>query len=218
MYLTYKDLLCTYPQANLEAIDESKLNDFEDDCIGDPKIRITASGVYNLLTPKFKIADNDISRGYIIERALKAQGVKIPQASSAATRWGNDNEVIAIDSYNLLKNSMFIHNKVVYTGSKESEYGKNIACVPDAICPKDLIIAQIKCPFNPVKYHEYRKIKSQLELKILVPQYYCQVQFEMFVMGNKVYLFFLTQDSQKKSRYMKLLCLLIMNFNNYLTN
>jgi hypothetical protein len=115
-----------------------------------------------------------------------------------ATSWGNKNEQKAIGLFSKKTNftnkvsGFIIHPMYPSVGATPD----TIVCEPDF--QDDLIIAQIKCPFNSNIHLEYwSKIKDNESLKNKKSQYYWQIQGEIWV-TNAIHSYFISFDPRMK--------------------
>jgi hypothetical protein len=172
----------------------SKYNVFEtkEDWAKFRKGLFTASEVHRLLAePKLK-ADKEagnLSEGaktYVRERVAILLAPEEPQHYNANMERGNEAEPQAVMAYaNSLGKSVndddFIYTSIggfVFFTDEEFDAGGT----PDIIIGET--ICEIKCPLS--KTHlEYMMISDVEELKASVPQYYAQMQMNMWLCGSK---------------------------------
>lgn len=177
MILTTEELLKLNPNAFKEASRKAESDEKRNEWLKSRAGRITASGVHKLFTSKYETANNKTSRNYLNERVAQAIGSRLPQFSTAATRWGNDHELEAAEAY------------IERTGNEVTKYGDNqefvkmgkrAGATPDGLVFADGTL-QIKCPYNPANHVEFLLTTTQDEFKKKFPEYYLQTQMEMLV-------------------------------------
>lgn len=144
---------------------------------------------------------------YMIEKAMSINGHS-GFTGNDATRWGEMFEPIACQLYTRIINHKCgnLYNIVVYdTGFHKSPSNPRIGASPDGVCIKfskhktftpptytnypsvdqltshmdriaDIYLLEIKCPTN---YHE---VSTHADVKKLKPNYYCQMQTQLYVM------------------------------------
>lgn len=101
-----------------------------------------------------------------------------------ATRWGMRNEEHA-----LLEFGKFTGFNVAESGFLVHPSFPEVGATPDAIVienrnSKDIILAQVKCPYSPKNHSKYcRKIKDAVSLNKCKSAYHWQIQGEIWVTG-----------------------------------
>ena len=181
MVLTREELLAKHPGAFDSIKKKVKAEERRAAWLKNRAGRITASNVYKLFTSKYETANNKTSRSYINERVAQAIGSRLPQFSTPATRWGNDNEVEAVEEY------MKATGAIVTKYGENQEFvklGKRQGATPDGLVDPDELI-QVKCPYNPANHVAFLMTQTQEEFKADYPQYYLQMQMELLVTRRK---------------------------------
>lgn len=153
----------------------------------------TASEVFKLLTePKNK---NEIlskgAKSYVLERVSELLAPAEPNYYNSAMEHGNETEPqavlrIAKELNKNVNDSDFIYTSLggfVFFWDDEFDLGGT----PDVII-KDKMICEIKCPLS--KTHlDYLMIKDEFDLQNKLPQYYAQMQLNMYLTNLKKCLF-----------------------------
>lgn len=184
-YLSYDQLIAQNPELDSQL----KEKEWREKRRG----RFTASEVQKLLTGKYKIADNDTARGYIMEKAAEKLGAYAEPVNSKQMSWGNGYEQEAIAElrtwlfeFEVMQNKEFI------------PMGDWSGATPDSFIlenGKQIAIAQIKCPYNPIYHLRHLMLKTAEDLKNQEPEYYTQVQVEL--MASRVdFAYFVSYDSR----------------------
>ena len=101
---------------------------------------------------------------------------------SDATRWGLNHESRAIQVFSERMNMQTIDIGYIEHPTIDSVGATPDVRIIDPIQPDKLIIAQIKCPYNPGNHKDYRdKICDTDSLKKKKSEYYWQIQGEIWV-------------------------------------
>jgi hypothetical protein len=129
--------------------------------------KFTGSGISKLVTPTFKIADNDTSRGYIFLKALEKQFGVVHDITATDLERGKEMEPLAFNKFNDLYGPKFI----TADPSPFIPIGEDAGATPDGIV-SDGAILEIKSP-TPVNFF---KLVHSGEIK---HEYACQLQMEM---------------------------------------
>jgi len=168
----------------------------------------TASEVHRLLAePKLK-ADKDagnLSEGaktYVRERVAILLAPEEPQYYNSNMERGNEVEPQAVMAYAERIGKSVNDDDFVYTSVggfvffTDEDY--NAGGTPDIIIGKT--ICEIKCPLS--KTHlEYLMIRDAEELKKAVPQYYSQMQMNMWLTGAENGVFISYDDRYYKEKH-----------------
>jgi exodeoxyribonuclease (lambda-induced) len=111
-----------------------------------------------------------------------------------ATRWGINNEAEALSEF--IKQTGFSQKS---SGFILHPLNKEVGATPDACIieearSKEIIIAQIKCPYNSDYHLKYRfKITDNHSLRKCKSEYFWQIQTELWVTSAK-YCYFISYD------------------------
>jgi hypothetical protein len=159
--------------------------------------RFTASNFADLMT---KPANKDSSISKTANNCIEKAAAQLyynnyhERPDNDATRWGLSNESRAIKEFSNRTNF-----NTVEMGFIEHPIISEVGATPDAKVidptrPGDLIIAQIKCPYNPQIHLDYlNKIYDTDSLKKKKSACYWQMQGEMWV-TSAVYSYFVSFD------------------------
>jgi hypothetical protein len=144
--------------------------------------RFTASEIHKLLKGgRAKDAlFSDTAMTYIHEVIAEILTGKTEEATSKAMEWGVFQEPSAIDAYRIKTGK-----DVVYYGTENPvfiEYGDYSGGSPDGITDTHLI--EIKCPYRSVNHVENLTLTPDT-FPSKRPEYYAQIQFNMFLTDRK---------------------------------
>lgn len=103
--------------------------------------------MWKLFTASGKIADNEVSRGYILEKAVEKAFGYTPEFTSKQTEHGTEYEPLAFDSFNEKYGPKFITAKPCGF----IEIDENSGASPDGIVSDDAAL-ELKCPYNPMTF------------------------------------------------------------------
>ena len=149
--------------------------------------RFTGSGLGKLFTEPRSKADKDAGKmsqtalTYIEEKATEiVTGEAVGEFSSKATDWGNEWEEHAIRE---LAKSLGVSDENLVLKPHFVVYGDYSGASPDCYMTIDgvKIGGEVKCPFNSsVHTYRLRHVRNAQELKDEEPDYYWQIQANMF--------------------------------------
>jgi hypothetical protein len=140
--------------------------------------RFTASEIHKLLKSG-KAKDSifgDTAMGYIHEVAAEILSGMEKEVTSKAMEWGVFYEPAAIEAYRKSTGT-----NVTYYGTENPlffEYGEFAGGSPDGVTDTHLL--EVKCPFYTVHHVENLLLTSET-FQSKRPEYYAQVQFNMFL-------------------------------------
>lgn len=156
------------------------------------KYRFTSSCVHKLLTePRSKAAKeagelSETAKSYILEKIVQEIGGFIPEFSSKATEWGNEQEENAkywygLKTSNRIADVQFCEVNDFYGGSPDS------AVIDTRLCdPMDMDTIngalEIKCPYNSINHLQHCLINSPEYFKQKHPEYYWQCVSHMITL------------------------------------
>lgn len=180
--LTYDQVVARDPEAFKRISKRAKLDEMREDWLKQRRGRVTASQAYKLFTKALVPTNSKTSRGYIYERIAEAMGAEVPGFSSQATQWGHDQEPHAVMAY-----MERTGNKVVRWGDGVEHgdgqqfitFSRRLGATPDGIVPDAKKTLQIKSPYNPGIHLMHCRMKGAEDMRLITPEYYVQVQFEM---------------------------------------
>lgn len=155
--------------------------------------KFTASNIHKLFTePKSKAAKeagelSETAKKYILEKIAEELGASDPDFSTKATDWGNNNEPLAKEWYE------------IKTGRKVGEVGfcqlsDFFGGSPDAAVWDPSLgnfkdegvincALEVKCPYSPSYHLNHCLITSVEKFKSIAPSYYWQCVSHMMVLG-----------------------------------
>lgn len=175
----FKDLASGLDLSKLELLEPVKELQRTDDWFTQRRYKFTSSCIYKLLTePRSKLAKEagELSEGaksYIMEKVTEDVGGFLPEFSSSATSWGEENEDLAREAYRLKTG-----NKIEEVGfCLHSEFygGSPDATVIDFRLNENILGGlEIKCPYNSTNHLWHCVIDSQGYFKSNHPDYYWQ--------------------------------------------
>lgn len=146
--------------------------------------KFTASGFGKLMTDTKKGGWTIPALNYIYEKAReKFSGGNVKTLMTKPMRWGSRMESPAMKALERYLDKT-VHECGFVTHPQITEAG----ATPDGLILDDdgyeTALVEIKCPYNPkVHLNYYNRIKTGANLKGIKPQYYWQVQGELWVMG-----------------------------------
>ncbi len=159
--------------------------------------KFTASSFSDLMSkPADKTAKISKSAYNCIEKAATQLYFNkyYEKPDSDSTRWGMRYEKKAIESFAERTNLMAEEAGFVLHPNFPDVGATPDAIVKDNLYGSEMIIAQIKCPFNSKIHHDYSvKIHSSASLKKSKSEYYWQMQGEMWVVGA-IHSYFISFD------------------------
>ena len=148
--------------------------------------KFTSSCVYKLITePRTKEAKergdlSETAKTYILEKVVEEIGGFIPDFENAATKWGNDNEGLAVLWYSTKTGNPV--ERVGFEAVNEYYGGSPDRKVMDGIIPGAL---EVKCPYASVHHLEHCLIDSPEYFKKNHPNYYWQCISHMITLDVK---------------------------------
>jgi hypothetical protein len=151
--------------------------------------RITASSAWKLLTPNYRLANNETRKKYLLEKAAERLGSRLEQWETAATAWGKERESEAIEEYEFLKKNAVIRPQGI---ESFETMNSNAGATPDGYVLK-MGLLEVKCPYNPAEHVRHLMIEDQFDMKLKLHKYFCQVQFQLLVC-NKQWVDFVSFD------------------------
>lgn len=142
------------------------------------RYKFTSSCIHKLMTePRSAEAKkngelSETAKSYILEKVTEEMGGEIPEFSSPATRWGEDNEENARKAY-VAKTSLsveavgFVQHNEFYGGSPDN-------IVLDNLEEHVVGALEIKCPYNSINHVKHLLIRSADYFKQYHTDYYWQ--------------------------------------------
>jgi YqaJ-like viral recombinase domain len=147
--------------------------------------RVTASGIYALMgTPRAKGEQwTQTAITYLNKKiAERLTGVPEPSVDTIATRWGLDNEHLAIAEFERQFDVETQHAGFI-------KYRDSAGCTPDAKLVGHPIGIEIKCPFDSANMVAYLQLENQQDLRDEYPNHYWQIMSTLLFTGWEQYWF-----------------------------
>lgn len=137
--------------------------------------RFTASEFWKLMsTPRGKTEEHltDTAITYIEEKVAEILTNQKKVVTGWALEWGIDQEPNAIAAY---------EKKYGYkiTPACFVTYGEHAGGTTDGYMPMQMV--EVKCPYNSEHHVQYLQITNALDLKIIEPKYFWQIQFNLLI-------------------------------------
>jgi putative phage-type endonuclease len=156
------------------------------------KGRFTASTIHKLMTDSRDKNEvlSDGAKTYVYEKVAERLGGHKTFFENDATRWGNENESMAISMFEFA--SGLTVERCGFFATKNNAGGS-----PDGLISKDLII-EVKCPYESHTHIKYTDFKNVDDFKKHCKDYYWQVQMNMLVTDRKQ-CFFISYDPRINS-------------------
>lgn len=153
----------------------------------------TASEIHRLMTePKKKTEVLSVgAKTYILERVAELVAPKEPNYYNSAMEHGNDTEPVAVLRIAKELGKDVDDDDFIYTSTNgfvffyDDEY--DLGGTPDVII-KNQFVCEIKCP-NSKTHLEYLMLKTQEDVRSIVPKYYGQMQLNMYLTKTEKCLF-----------------------------
>lgn len=141
--------------------------------------RFTASEFWRLMsTPRGKSEEtlSDTAITYVEEKAAEILTNQQKVITGWALEWGTDQEPNAIKCY---------EEKYGYKVSRAGfvQFGEHAGGSVDGYMPDQFI--EVKCPYNSEHHVQYLQVKNALDLKIMEPKYFWQIQANLLFNANK---------------------------------
>lgn len=155
--------------------------------------KFTASNIYKLMTYEDK---NELSKGaitYIEDVCLEilTNGESKEEFISPAMQRGNDKELEAVAMFESLTGL-----NCFATGEEQEfiEVNEHFGGTPDGLFGKDGII-EVKCPKSKTHFFNLKNLKTVADLKKHYPEYYWQIQANLYATKRKT-AFFISFDDR----------------------
>ena len=141
--------------------------------------RFTASEIWKLMsTPRGKSEEclSDTAITYVEEKVAEILTNQQKIITGWAIEWGVDQEPNAIKCY---------EDKYGYKVSRAGfvPYGEHAGGSVDGYMPEQFI--EVKCPYNSEHHVQFLQVKNGLDLKIMEPKYYWQIQANLLFNTKK---------------------------------
>lgn len=141
--------------------------------------RFTASEFWKLMsTPRGKTEEHlsDTAITYVEEKVAEILTNQQKVITGWALEWGLDQEPNAI---------RFYEEKYGYkvSGSGFVAYGDHAGGSVDGYMPEQFI--EVKCPYNSEHHVQYLQVKNAIDLKIIEPKYFWQIQSNLLFNSKK---------------------------------
>jgi hypothetical protein len=141
--------------------------------------RFTASEFWRLMsTPRGKSEEHlsDTAITYVEEKVAEILTKQKKVATSWAIDWGTEQEQPAKQYYEKLTG-----HKIA--GAGFVAFGEHAGGSPDGYMPEQLV--EIKCPYNSENHVQFMRCTNGLDLKVMEPKYYWQVQANLLFTASK---------------------------------
>jgi hypothetical protein len=182
--MTYAEMLASAPE--LAAALDSQISAGKRRSAPDFERRsglFTASELYKLFSPGYKVSESATARTYVVEKAYeRLTGLPCRnEFSSAAVEWGKDNEAGAIEAYEAATGC-------TVSGKNGDQAFFKIPDFPAGATPDGLLdpsgTLEVKCPYNGANHFENLLCSDVDCFKFKRPEYFIQTQTAMWATGR----------------------------------
>jgi len=203
--LTTHEILKADPKAFEKVENRIRAEEKEREWKAKRRGNITGSTAYKLFTKSLQPSASQTAQTYINEKVAEKFGSYSADWSSAATRWGNENEPKAVMAY------MTRTGKTVTKwgdgiehgdGQEFTEWIEGVGLTLDGLVDNNGTI-EVKCPYNPANHIKYCLYESPEQLAAGNHDHYVQMQMGLLI-TNRSYCDFVSFDPRIKDEKMRL--------------
>lgn len=174
--LSSSDIKALFPDFVTKVQNKVKANEQHEAWLLQRRGKFTASTFHKMFTKKLALASGKVTESYIYEKVAETIGAYNESWGSKATAWGIEHEQMAIRAYEDYKSVKVEQPGFVLLN-------EDVGCTPDGIVEnsKPKKIVQFKCPYTTQNHVKYLCYKTAEDMKLNSPEYYLQINFEMYV-------------------------------------